>query len=117
MSAEETGLILDRENQGERLQLDGVAFPHSITPVMSATFRLLVIRPDVPLRDGGESIGLIVITLASQRLADKSSMFNYLFSVMHDAERSHARLPRSYGEVVSFLRRDFGYASQAKEGE
>ncbi|WP_117204349.1 HTH domain-containing protein [Paratractidigestivibacter faecalis] len=117
LSAEETGLILDRENQGERLQLDGVAFPHSITPVMSATFRLLVIRPDVPLRDGGESIGLIVITLASQRLADKSSMFNYLFSVMHDAERSHARLPRSYGEVVSFLRRDFGYASQAKEGE
>ena len=117
LSAEETGLILDRENQGERLQLDGVAFPHSITPVMAATFRLLVIRPDVPLRDGDESIGLIVITLASQRLADKSSMFNYLFSVMHDAERSHARLPRSYEEVVSFLRRDFGYSASEEEGE
>ena len=117
LSAEETGLILDRENQGERLQLDGVAFPHSITPVTAATFRLLVIRPDVPLRDGDESIGLIVITLASQRLADKSSMFNYLFSVMHDAERSHARLPRSYEEVVSFRRRDFGYSASEEEGE
>lgn len=117
ISSDETALILDRENQGERLQLNGVAFPHSITPVISATFRLLAIRPDAPLRDGSESIGLIVITLASQRLADKSSMFNYLFSVMHDAERSQTRLPRSYEETVSFLRRDFAYAERAEGGE
>lgn len=117
LSPEEGALVMDREWQGERLQLGRVAFPHCITPVAASTFRLLAIMPDAPLRDGRDEVDLIVITLASQRLADKSSMFNYLFSVLHDAERAHARLPRTYAETVSFLGRDFGYAKGEKESE
>ncbi len=114
ISADETALIIDRERQGDRLQLGQVAFPHTITPVAASTFRLLAIMPDVPLCDGDEQIDLVVVTLASQRLADKSSMFNYLFSVLHDAERAHVRLPRTYEEIVAFLGRDFGYSARRR---
>lgn len=112
LSPDEAALIMDRERQGERLQLGGVAFPHTITPVAASTFRLFSIIPSAPLHDDGEEIGLIVITLASQCLVDKSSMFNYLFSVLHDAERGHVRLPRSYDETVAFLGREFAYAEK-----
>ena len=116
LSAEEATLVMDRELQGERLQLGHVAFPHTITPVAASTFRLLAVMPDAPLVDGDEEIDLIVITLASQRLADKSSMFNYLFSVLHDAQRGRVRLPRSYEETVAFLGRDFAYAGEKSDG-
>ena len=106
---------MDRECQGDRLQLGHVAFPHTITPVAASTFRLLAIMPDAPLRDGDEQIDLVVVTLASQRLADKSSMFNYLFSVLHDAERAGVRLPHTYEETVAFLGRDFGYAEEKSD--
>lgn len=115
LSAEEATLVMDRELQGERLQLGHVAFPHTITPVAASTFRLLAVMPDAPLADGDEEIDLIVITLASQRLADKSSMFNYLFSVLHDAQRGRVRLPRSYEETVAFLGRDFAYAGEKSD--
>lgn len=115
ISADEAALIMDRERQGDRLQLGHVAFPHTITPVAASTFRLLAIMPDAPLCDGDERIDLVVVTLASQRLADKSSMFNYLFSVLHDAERAHVRLPRTYEETVAFLGRDFGYAEEKSD--
>lgn len=115
ISADEAVLIMDREYQGDRLQLGHVAFPHTITPVAASTFRLLAIMPDAPLRDGDERIDLVVVTLASQRLADKSSMFNYLFSVLHDAERARVRLPRTYEETVAFLGRDFGYAEEKND--
>ena len=115
ISADEAALIMDRECQGDRLQLGHVAFPHTITPVAASTFRLLAIMPDAPLRDGDEQIDLVVVTLASQRLADKSSMFNYLFSVLHDAERAGVRLPHTYEETVAFLGRDFGYAEEKSD--
>ena len=107
LSSEEAALVMERERQGERLRLGKVAFPHTITPVAASTFRLLAIRPSHALVDEGDEVDLIVITLASQRLADKSSMFNYLFSVLHDAERAGVRLPLSYEETVGFLGRDF----------
>lgn len=115
LSAEEAALVMERERQGERLQLGRVAFPHTITPVAASTFRLLAIMPNAPLRDGDDEVRLIVITLASQRLVDKSSMFNYLFSVLHDAERGHVRLPHSYDETVAFLGRDFAYAEETDD--
>ena len=48
ISADEAALIMDRERQGDRLQLGHVAFPHTITPVAASTFRLLAIMPDAP---------------------------------------------------------------------
>lgn len=114
LSSEEAALVMERERQGERLRLGKVAFPHTITPVAASTFRLLAIRPSHALVDEGDEVDLIVITLASQRLADKSSMFNYLFSVLHDAERAGVRLPLSYEETAGFLGRDFSYAGRKR---
>lgn len=110
ITADEAALVLEREHAGERLNLGGVALPHAITPVESETFRIFVLRPERAVFDGEERIELIIVVLASQRQADKSSIFSYLFSVIEGAAVRGSGLPRSYEETIDFLGKSAGPA-------
>ena len=81
----------------------GIAFPHAITPVESDGFRLFVACLDEPVTDMDATIGLIIVVLASQSQADKSSIFTYLLSVIEDATARSESLPRTYEETLRYL--------------
>ena len=49
------------------------------------------------------TIGLIIVVLASQSQADKSSIFTYLLSVIEDAAARSEPLPRTYEETLRYL--------------
>lgn len=103
LSEGEAALVLARERAGERLSMGGIAFPHAITPVVSSTFRVLVVMPARALEDNGESIGLVVIVLASQAQTDKSSIFAYFLSVIESARADGIPLPNDYEGTLCYL--------------
>ena len=83
--------------------MKGIAFPHAITPVESDEFRLFVACLDEPVVDMDATIDLIIVVLASQSQADKSSIFTYLLSVIEDAAARSEPLPRTYEETLRYL--------------
>lgn len=103
ITVDEAELIRARERAGKRLNLGGIAFPHAITPVDSDEFRLAVACLDEPVSDMDDEIGLVVVILASQSQADKSSIFTYLLSVIEDARARGETLPRTYEDTLRFL--------------
>lgn len=103
ITSAEADLIRERERAGKRLNVKGIAFPHAITPVESDGFRLFVACLDEPVTDMDATIGLIIVVLASQSQADKSSIFTYLLSVIEDATARSESLPRTYEETLRYL--------------
>lgn len=103
ITSAEADLIRERERAGKRLNVKGIAFPHAITPVESDEFRLFVACLDEPVTDMDATIGLIIVVLASQSQADKSSIFTYLLSVIEDAAARSEPLPRTYEETLRYL--------------
>ena len=103
ITADEAELIRARERAGKRLNLQGIAFPHAITPVASDEFRLFVASLDEPVTDMDDTIELIIVVLASQSQADKSSIFTYLLSVIDDAVARAEPLPATYEETLRYL--------------
>ncbi len=103
ITADEADLIRQRERAGKRLNLGGIAFPHAITPVESDEFRLAVACLDEPVTDMDDRIELVIVVLASQSQADKSSIFTYLLSVIEDARARGESLPRTYEDTLRFL--------------
>jgi hypothetical protein len=106
ITADEASLVRERERAGERLNLGGIAFPHAITPVESATFRLFVIRPDAPVWDEGTQIDLIIVVLASQHQADKSSIFTYFLTAIEGAQASNVPVPTDYEGTLRLFGKD-----------
>lgn len=103
ITADEADLIRQRERAGKRLNLGGIAFPHAITPVESDEFRLAVACLDEPVTDMDDRIELVIVVLASQSQADKSSIFTYLLSVIEDARARGESLPCTYEDTLRFL--------------
>ncbi len=103
ITSAEADLIRERERAGKRLNVKGIAFPHAITPVESDEFRLFVACLDEPVTDMDATIDLIIVVLASQSQADKSSIFTYLLSVIEDAASRSEPLPRTYEETLRYL--------------
>lgn len=103
LTEHEAYLVVNREEKGERLHFGGVAFPHAITPEPSRTFRLFAISPDAPLDDEGESVGFVLVVLASHQQVDKSSIFSYLFTTLVGVDERVRTLPTSWQEAVEFF--------------
>lgn len=103
ITSDEAELIRRRERAGKRLNLKGFAFPHTVTPVESNDFRMFVICLDEPVVDMDTKIEIVVVILASQSQADKSSIFPYLLSVIEGAGARGESLPRDYASTVRFL--------------
>lgn len=103
ITSAEADLIRERERAGKRLNVEGIAFPHAITPVESDEFRMFVACLDEPVTDMDATIDLVIVILASQSQADKSSIFTYLLSVIEDAAARSESLPRTYEETLRYL--------------